>query len=304
MASSRTVGVLGSTSLVGGPLVAQLDAAGWRAIPCSRAMPASAAVDAGGAAGVCRPGDPRPGGESTVATWITLCPLWAVPEWLPWLESLGVRRLVAVSSTSVFTRRRSPDSAERRVAEALAAAEEAVGDWCAARSVAMSLLRPTLVYDGVTDGTIAAIAGFARRRGWFPVAGPARGLRQPVHAADVAAACVAAIAADGTTGCYTISGGTALPFRNLVAEVFVACGLTPRIVHVPRPIWAAALPVARALGIARDVSAGVAARMNEDLAFDHGPAIRDLGFRPRPFTAAELARTPEFAGAARRRGVA
>jgi nucleoside-diphosphate-sugar epimerase len=304
MASSRIVGVLGSTSLVGGPLVAQLGAAGWRAIACSRASGARQAGHPSSTAGVCRPGDARPGGEPIVATWITLCPLWAVPEWLPWLESLGIRRLVAVSSTSVLTRRRSPDAAERRVAEALAAAEEAVGGWCAARGAAMSLLRPTLIYDGVTDGTIAAIAGFARRRGWFPVAGPARGLRQPVHAADVAAACVAAIAADDAAGCYTISGGTALPFRDLVAEVFIACGLAPRIVHVPRPIWAAALPVARALGIARDVSAGMAARMNDDLAFDHGPATRDLGFRPRPFTAAELARTPGFAGAARRRAVA
>ncbi len=304
MTSSRTVGVLGSTSLVGGPLVAQLSAAGWRALACSRASGACPPGHASGTAGVCRPGDPRPGGESIVAAWITLCPLWAVPEWLPWLESLGIRRLVAVSSTSVLTRRRSPDAAERRVAEALAAAEEAVGGWCAARGVAVSLLRPTLVYDGVSDGTIAAIAGFVHRRGWFPVAGPARGLRQPVHAADVAAACVAAIAADGPAGWYTISGGTALPFRDLVAEVFVACGLAPRLVHVPRPIWAAALPVARALGIAPGVSVGVAARMNEDLAFDHGPATRDLGFRPRPFTAAELACTPGFAAAPRRRAVA
>ena len=51
----------------------------------------------------------------------------------------------------------------------------------------------TMIYDGVTDGNIAAIAAFIRRRGWFPVAGPARGLRQPVHAADVAAACLAAL---------------------------------------------------------------------------------------------------------------
>lgn len=304
MTMSRTVGVLGSTSLVGGPLLAQLDAAGWRAIPCSRTLSTSPAGSRSQAVAACHPGDARPGGQSTVATWITLCPLWGVPEWCGWFEQLGIRQLVAISSTSVLTRRHSPDAEERRVAEKLAAAEEAVGAWCGSRGVTLTILRPTLVYDGVTDGTIAAIARFVRRRGWFPVAGPARGLRQPVHAADVAAACVGALTADQAAGCYVLSGGCALPFRELVAEVFTACSLPTRIVTVPRPLWNVALPVARVLGVARGVSAGVAARMNDDLSCDHGPAGRDLGFRPRPFTAAELVRTPGFAAAAGRRAVA
>ncbi|MFM8734917.1 MAG: hypothetical protein ACKOC8_06980 [Pirellulales bacterium] len=304
MVTSRTVGVLGSTSLVGGPLLSQLAAAGWRPIPCSRENRNPLPGSGRQAAVACRPGDARPAGESTVATWITLCPIWVVPEWLGWLEQLGIRRLVAVSSTSVVTRSTSPSAADRRVARALSAAEEAVATWASARGVTLCLLRPTMIYDGVADGNVAAIARFVRRWGWFPVAGTARGLRQPVHAADVAAACVAAITAEHASACYTLSGGRALPFCDLVAEVFTACGTPPRIVTVPRPVWDVALPVARALGVAKGVPAGVAARMNEDLSFDHGPAARDLGFQPRPFTAAELRRVSGFAAVSGRRAVA
>ena len=71
----RTVGVLGATSLVGEPLLPLLTAAGWRTIACTRAtcLPCG---PADGGVSWCHPGDARPGGETVVATWIALCPLF------------------------------------------------------------------------------------------------------------------------------------------------------------------------------------------------------------------------------------
>ncbi len=279
----RTVGVLGGTSLVGRPLLPLLAAAGWRPLACTRAAIPPVGPAEGGWIW-CHPGDPRPGGEATVSMWLSLCPLWTLPDHLPWLESLSIRRLVALSSTSLITKRASPDPAERRLAAGLATAEETLRAWSRARGVELCLLRPTLIYDGVRDRNVAAIAAFIRRHGWFPVAGPARGQRQPVHADCVAAACVAAVGRDGLAPAYTLSGGAPLAFCDLVTAIFTACGLPPRIIHVPRPLWALLLPLVRALGIAAGASTGMAARMNEDLGFDHAAAARDLGFRPRPFT--------------------
>ncbi|MEX0668997.1 MAG: hypothetical protein WD060_00875 [Pirellulales bacterium] len=289
-----TVGVLGATSLVGEPLLPLLTAAGWRTVACTRATGLPCGPADGGASW-CHLGDARPGGETVVATWIALCPLWALPNQLAWLESLSIRRLVALSSTSLITKRESPDPEERRVARVLAATEQTLRAWSIARGVEVCLLRPTMIYDGVRDGNVAAIAAFVRRNGWFPVAGPARGRRQPVHAACVAAACVAAISRDSLAPGYTLSGGAPLPFRDLVAAVFAACGLPLRIIHVPRPVWNMLLPLARAFGIAEGVSRGMAARMNDDLVFDHADAAHDLGFRPRPFALDRLgseARSP------------
>jgi nucleoside-diphosphate-sugar epimerase len=276
------IGVLGATSLVGRPLIDRLVARGDRVVACSRQTRSKAE-------GVtwCTPGTRDPIGEP-VPRWITVCPLWTVPEHLPWLESLGIRSLVALSSTSMISKRESPDPDERAVAATLSNAEATLGTWAERSGATLCLLRPTMIYDGVNDLNVAAIATFIRRYGFFPVAGPASGLRQPVHAADVAAACVAALDhAPVPQALYTLSGPVPLPFRDVVAEVFVACGRTPRIVHVPR--WAVSLlsPLARLAG-RRGSMTGIAARMNEDLVFDHAAAARDLGFAPRPFASSSL----------------
>jgi nucleoside-diphosphate-sugar epimerase len=222
-----------------------------------------------------------------VTHWIALCPAWATVDACEWIMACGAERLVALSSTSVLSKQTSPDAAERRTAERLAAAEAALFS-CAARTrVSLVLLRPTMIYDGHTDGNIAAIAAFARRWGWFPVCGAALGLRQPVHADDVADACLAALDHPAPKPIYTLSGGEALPFRELVRRTCRAHGLTPRVIAMPRVAWRLAAGVGRCLGLAGGATTGTAARMNEDLVFDHADAAADLAYRPRPFLEAD-----------------
>lgn len=276
MTPARSVGILGATSLVGGPLVERLAAAGRtvHAISRSTARHASPAVQwhAPGAA------------LAGVEAWVALCPLWTLPEQLPWLTQCGCRRLVAVSSMSVLSKTTSPDRHEQNLAARLALAERQVGDGAAALGLDCVLLRPTMIYDGRHDGNVVAIARFIRRWRCFPLAGPARGLRQPVHAADVAAACAAAIDTAAPGGVYALSGAEPLPFRTLVERIFSWLGLPPRMPSMPVPVLRAVLTAAHAIGAGRGVSSGMLARMNEDLSCPHDAATRDLGFRPRPFT--------------------
>ncbi len=273
-ATGTSVGVLGAASLVGRPLLSLLAATGRRVLPCSRA-PAPA--------GWCRPGAALPDGSGAISSWIALCPLWCLPEHLDWLAATGLRTLVALSSTSVVTKRGSVSAAERHVAATLAGAEAEVSSWAARHGVRSCILRPTMIYDGTTDGNVAAITRFVRRVRCFPVCGAATGLRQPVHAADVAAACAAALDAERLADRYDLSGGETLAFRDLVLRTCAATGLPQRLVPLPAALWQVLLPMAHACGLGRDVTTGMARRMNEDLVFDHAAAARDLGFRPRPF---------------------
>ena len=190
---------------------------------------------------------------------------------------------MALSSTSRFTKRDSVAAADRAMAARLAAAEDEVLDWARAHGIAATILRPTLIYDGIHDRNVAAIAGFIRRFGFSPLAGAATGLRQPLHADDVAAACLAAIGCDGLRDAYEISGGETLPYHEMVSRIFDWLGRPPRLARIPLPLVRAALPVANLLpGLAS--MATMAVRMNEDLVFDHGAAARDFGFQPRSFT--------------------
>jgi len=262
------VGVLGATGFVGRALLPRLEAGGWRPIACGREEPADAS---GGAS---------PG---SVAHWVAICPIWVLPGHFSRLESAGATRIVALSSTSRFTKRESPDASERRTAARLETAEQALLDWAGRSGVAATILRPTLIYDGIHDRNIAMMVTWIRRWGFFPVVGKACGLRQPVHVDDVASACVAAITAAPPEPAYDLSGAEALPYRRMVERVFESLGKPPRVVSLPRWLVQMGIPVLRALPRYRHLTTAMFDRMDEDLAFEHAAAARDLGFSPRPF---------------------
>ena len=82
------------------------------------------------------------------------------------------------------------------------------------------LLRPTLIYGCGMDRNVSVLAGLAQRFGVVPLAGQAAGLRQPVHADDLARAAFDALGAVATHGrAYALPGGETLPYREMVARV-------------------------------------------------------------------------------------
>ena len=192
-----------------------------------------------------------------------------------------------LSSTSLFTKQGSNDPQEQAVAQKLADAEAQIAQWAHSRGVEWVILRPTLIYGFGLDKNITEIAGFIRRFGFFPVFGKAAGLRQPIHTADVASACVAALKAPvAVNRAYNISGGETLTYRDMVKRVFAALGRPVRM--LPVPLWAFGLAVSalRRLPKYRQWSSAMAERMNQDLVFSHSEAQRDFGFNPRPFVLA------------------
>ncbi len=305
-AAAFRVGVLGATSLVGGALLPLLCKAGAHVTAFSRAAGSaqiasgsvqiasgseSAAIawrQLGAGPGADKQGLPHLPDASSLAAaienWVCLAPVWVLPDWFDLLNAHGVKRVVVLSSTSVFAKRDSADLQEQATAGRLAQAEQQVRDWAHARGVHWVILRPTLIYGRGQDKNISEIARFIRRFGFFPVFGSARGQRQPIHAADVACACMAALQRrEAANQAYNISGGETLAYSAMVARVFDALARPPRLLRVPLWAFRLALAVLRRLPRYRLWSAAMAERMGRDLVFDHADAARDLGFKPRPF---------------------
>ena len=279
MAESR-VGVLGASSLVGGCVLPVLGDAGWQVAAFSRA-----AVESG--SGVVWRRLPFIEGIEQIPHWICVAPIWVLPNYFALIEARGGRRVVVLSSTSRFTKVGSGDTAEVALAAKLIDSEARVQAWAASRGIEWVILRPTLIYGLGRDKNISEIARFIRRFGFFPVLGGAQGLRQPIHAEDVAAACVSALQAhDAANNAYNISGGETLAYHDMVARVFSALGRRPRLLTVPLWAFRLAVSVLRCLPLYRQWSAAMAERMNRDLVFDHAEAARDLGFKPRGFALA------------------
>lgn len=276
-----TVGVLGATSMVGQVLLPLLDTGEERIVAYSRRS------DQAGTECIeyrCLQDASEEIFAGEIADWVCLAPIWVLPAHLSSIERCRPRRIVALSSTSVFTKQDSPDPAERETVERLRGGEKALVEWAEAHGVEWVILRPTLIYGRGLDRNLCEIARLVRRFGFFPLFGKARGLRQPVHVDDVAAACAAALRNRQVRGrAYNLSGAEQLAYRDMVSRVFAALGREPRFVRIPLPLFRAALACLRFVPRFRKWSPAMAERMNQDMVFDHLEAERDLGFAPRPF---------------------
>lgn len=283
MGDRSAVGLLGASSLVGQCVIPLLVQAGRGVIAYSRS-PVHREPEAGVTWRQVDGHGLSQAANTTIRDWLCVAPIWVLPEHFTMLAASGARRVVALSSTSRFTKDDSSDPEEQAIALRLADAESRVQGWAASHGVEWVILRPTLIYGLGRDKNIVEIARFVRRFGFFPLFGKANGLRQPIHAADVAGACLAALQAPcAANRAYNISGGETLPYRDMVGRIFTALGCRPRLLTVPLWAFHLAVSVLRRLPRYRQWSAAMAERMNRDLVFDHAEAARDLGFKPGAF---------------------
>lgn len=271
--------VLGGTGMVGRFLVDRLVGAGVEIIAVSRKAQA-----------------PRPHVKWITADYTNLNlsadeparvafnagPIWELPAALPALQRAGVVRVVAISSTSRFTKTTSPIKSEREVVEWLIEGEANTQAYCEKYGIAWTILRPTVIYAEGQDRSITRLATLIRRFRVLPVAGHALGRRQPVHADDLAAGAIAAaVSTAAENRSYDLPGGETLSYRAMCERIFEGMGYRPRIISVPPPIWRLGLSGASAL--MPGITTAMGTRMAEDLTFDPFEAERDFGWHPRGF---------------------
>lgn len=282
----KQAGLIGATSLVGECLQPLLIENGWHVRAFSRRRIIS---DDSRIAWTRLPAAREDSGDAEkkreqIDVWICAASIWVLPQYFPMLEKYGARRVVAVSSTSRFTKRGSTDAEEKATALKLSDAENQLQLWATGAGVDWVILRPTLIYGLGKDKNISEILRFIRRLGFFPLLGRAAGLRQPVHAEDIAAACLSALKTSGIANrAYNLSGGETLSYREMVCRLFSALGRKPRLIGIPLWVFRLLVALLRLFPRYRHWTMQMAERMNADLVFDHGEASRDLHYAPRPF---------------------
>jgi nucleoside-diphosphate-sugar epimerase len=218
---------------------------------------------------------------------IHTAPIWVLPKALPAIMAAGTRRAIVFGSQSVFGKRHSLNAAEQAAVDSLANGERQVAQLAAEQGLDLTVLRPTMTYGMGLDVNITRMARAIRRFHFVPIYNPAGGLRQPVHAGDLAEAALAAWDRPATYGkSYNLGGGDQISYRAMVQRLFVHLGETPRL--VPLPLLPHALDLANRLLPALHINGEIARRMNRDLICDNAPAARDFGYQPRAFLAGDV----------------
>lgn len=219
---------------------------------------------------------PRPpAGADGAVSVCSFAPLDALAAWIASGAAANLARVIATSSMSAESKHASPVAAERALSRQLHAGEEAVAHACATRGIAWTILRPTLIYGAGRDRSLTPLARRAAR--WRVFGLPAgTGLRQPVHAADIATAVVRALDGGAAGRVLSMGGGERLPAAEMFARVRASLPVPTLPLRVPAPVirmGARLLPAMR----------GPLTRLQQDLVADNGELTRLLGVHPRPF---------------------
>ncbi len=283
--------VSGATSQIGRFLLPRLVAAGYCVYALSRkAAPEWSAVsaEAQGLVTWVRADIGEPASLAALPqaqALIHLAPLAILPSALASFSGHGVRRVVAFSSSSKHSKAKSPVAAERAFAARLAAAEQALAEQCTQQDMRWTVFRPTLIYGCGMDRNVTVIRRIIRLCGFFPLLGVGVGRRQPVHADDLAAACIAVLEQSQCMDkAYELCGGETLSYRTMVERIFASVGRKPRFLIIPLALFGLALRVLSLIPRYKDFNSAMAQRMNEHLEYSDAAARVDFGYQARSFT--------------------
>jgi hypothetical protein len=175
-----------------------------------------------------------PAGDSRCpqdSLWISFAPIWLLAPFLHQLAASqperlqGLRGLIACSSSSVITKRFAANQSDRQLVFRLGAAEAQLSATCQSLEIPCRILRPTLVYGQVGpygDRNLSRLLLIMRRLPCLLM--PAKtGLRQPIHARQLAAVALQLARQFSDTRCdllpaecIAVGGDTELSYADML----------------------------------------------------------------------------------------
>jgi nucleoside-diphosphate-sugar epimerase len=203
---------------------------------------------------------------------------------LPLFPKISAPRIIAFSSTSRFTKENSPNPHERKIAQSLIKSEEIFIEFCEKQNIKWTLFYPTLIYGAGMDKNVLTLSRFIQRWGFFPLLGEAKGLRQPVHAQDLANVCIKSLNNSNTYNKkYFLTGSEIITYKQMLTIIFEQLHKKPSFLKLPMNILKIGLKLLKVFPQFQYLNAEMLERMNQDLCFSSQMAIEDFGFEARGF---------------------
>ncbi len=224
---------------------------------------------------------------------LAVAPLWSVAETIAACEGLVLQKIVALGSTSEYTKIDSSDVYDQSTVSRLRQGAEQVFEITARLQISCVLLRTTMIY-GPEDRNLVFWRRFARYSPVLPLIAGGQALRQPVHQEDVAAVMLLATAYHGKIREFVIAGPRPLSYRRMLEVICQQLGVRRWYVSLPVVLLQAVVMVIRLLPGFRSLRPSMIERMQQDMIFPIDKAREELGFNPREFGS----RSPHTAGGA------
>ena len=186
----------------------------------------------------------------------------------------GLKRVVFVSTTAIFTQLNARSKAVRQAAESVIKSSD----------LDFTILRPTMIYGTPGDRNMIRLVRWLDRLPVLPVFGNGRSLQQPVHVTDVAWAVVEAAMTTAAIGrSFNLSGSAAVTYNEVVQLTALALGKKAYRIHLPGGLIVACLQVLERLNVELPIKSEQILRLNENKAFGHEDAFLVFGYDPMSF---------------------
>jgi nucleoside-diphosphate-sugar epimerase len=199
-------------------------------------------------------------------------------------EGRQFRSAVVFSSSSVVSKRESSDPDEKQLIGEMLAKESSLQTLADSNKLKLVVFRPTLIYGCGLDNNISRLANLIRRFGFMPINGKGSGLRQPVHADDLATVAVKALLHEAELPrSLVLAGGNTLSYAEMVNSIFIALQKPARLARIPEWILVPLVSALAKTGFASGLNSAMVKRQLIDLVFDDSEARQLLNYNPRPF---------------------
>lgn len=139
-------------------------------------------------------------------------------------HAAGCRRVIVLSTQHVHLRRCGTYGRTKRIADALFAGS----------GLAVTILRPSLVYGRGSRGVFVKLAGLVRRLPVIPVIGPGEWHLRPVYLDDLVALIVETLARPDVAGrTYDVGGVERITYNEFLSAICSTLGRSCRRFHIP-----------------------------------------------------------------------
>ena len=193
----------------------------------------------------------------------------------------GVNDFILVHTTGIYSRYKAAGEAYRRTEAAISALAEGYRD----REIAVTIVRPTMVYGDLQDKNVSTFIRMVDRLRIFPTVNGARYDLQPVWCRDLGEALLDILLRWSVTRGreYILSGGAPLKLIDMFRVIAAQLGVKNRFVSCPFPIAYAGAWAVYLLTLGRMDYREKVQRLVEPRAFPHDAATHDFGFAPVAF---------------------
>ena len=184
----------------------------------------------------------------------------------------GIKRVIVVHTTGIYSKYKSAGAEYLRI-------DADITKMCTDAGVALSILRPTMIYGGLDDENVVKFISMMDKLPIMPVVSGARFVLQPVHRRDLGRAYADVLLTESTVGKnYVLSGKEPIQLREMLTIIAEYLEKPAKFFSVPYWIaitgaWALYLVSFTKVDYREKVQ-----RLVEPRAYPHDEATRDFGY--------------------------